>query len=193
MTDSVVLGGATAGPRRILRGPSALLGFIGFCIVLAGCGPSASLSSPTALPTGLDIPLDSLPADVQCYVAHGFRVVGVLPQAPGEPPGYKLESNMSNEEAAAVSAECDKLEPDAPEKTDAEIRTIYERWIDERTCLVRLGYTPDDPPSFETFLDDYRHGPSGPWMPIDGVDTGAWTDAEYQSAKAECTLEMFAR
>jgi hypothetical protein len=172
----------------------------GLCLILVpllvGCGsaqlpPTASATAPSSI--GIDIPANELPPDTQCYVEHGFKIVGILQGAAGEPPGYKLEAPMSDEEAAAVAKECDKLEPDAPEKTDEEIREIYDRWVGERECLVSLGYSPAEPPSFETFLEDYRHGPSGPWMPIDGVDTGVWSDSEYQTAKSRCTLEMFGR
>ena len=76
--------------------------------------------------------------------------------------------------------------------TEERLRTIFRRWLDERTCLVELGYRPDPAPSFERFVSDWRSF-DGPWMPIDGVNTNAWSDADYAEAKEQCTLEFFDR
>lgn len=138
------------------------------------------------------IPTGPLPPLTQCLVDHGFRIAKVEPpQAEWDTPSYVLESDLSVDQAMVVMDECRKLHPSA-QKTDAELRVIYDRWIEERTCMVGLGYQPAEPPSFEQFLSDWR-SPRGPWMPIDGVDTGSWTSAEYEEAKAKCTLEMFDR
>lgn len=67
---------------------------------------------------------------------------------------------------------------------------IYDRWVKERECLVDLGYHPTEPPTLETFISDWK---TGPWDPLTGVDTGAWTDADYQAAKQACTLEFYGR
>lgn len=123
---------------------------------------------------------------------HGFRVVSVKPPAfEGEKPSYVLESDYSANDGMAILAECRKLAP-YQAKTDAELRVIYERWVGERTCLIGLGYRPDEPPSFEKFVGDWRT-PHGPWDPLTGVDTGSWSDAEYAQAKKQCILEMFDR
>ena len=118
-------------------------------------------------------------------------LVEVLPpEVPGDAPGYKLKSDLPASESAKFITECRKLAPDPPKPTVEQLRVIYDRWVAERDCLQGLGYTPDQPSSFEKFVSDYQ---TGPWMPIDGVDTSRWTDAEYRRAKEECTLEMFTR
>lgn len=90
----------------------------------------------------------------------------------------------------AIMVECSEKYPQ-PEKTDAEVRVIYDRWVKERECLVGLGYDPVEPPTFEKFMADWRS--TGPWMPIDGIDTNAWSGADYEAAKKACTLEFFSR
>lgn len=92
----------------------------------------------------------------------------------------------------AIFTECmDKYPtPDKP-KTDAEVRVIFDRWVKERECLVGLGYQPVEPPTFEKFLADWNS--TGPWMPIDGIDTNAWSGADYEAAKKACVLEFFSR
>ncbi|MBI2762429.1 MAG: hypothetical protein HYX54_01545 [Chloroflexi bacterium] len=113
------------------------------------------------------------------------------PQADWDLPEYVFESDLPPAQARETMDECSRLNPTA-EKTDEELRVIYDRWIEERRCLVELGYQPEEPPSFEQFLSDWR-SPRGPWMPIDGVDTDSWTGAEYEQAKSTCILEMFDR
>jgi hypothetical protein len=71
--------------------------------------------------------------------------------------------------------------------TDNDLRIVYNRWVGERDCLVKLGYSPAQPPSFETFVQSWT---TGPWMPIDGVDVSNWTDVQYKQAKAQCNLEF---
>jgi hypothetical protein len=74
--------------------------------------------------------------------------------------------------------------------SDLEIRDIYYRWIEAYQCLVGLGYQPDPPPSVETFVANYK-SLDGPWLPISGIRTEQWTQAQYDEAKAKCTLDMF--
>jgi hypothetical protein len=121
---------------------------------------------------------------------NGFKITQVHPGYPGEKPWYSWDSD-SSAEAAAKFQECQKLAPVARPKTDAELRVIYGRWIDERTCLVSLGYNPSDPPSFEKFASDWNS--TGPWVPLDGVDYSDWTDSQYREAKERCGLEMYDR
>ena len=169
------------------------------CLAVAalayGCGQplgtSAVPSSPAAT-NAVPIPVGQLPPDTQCMIDHGWKLIEVRPpEVPGDPPSYKLESDLPPGQQQAIIDECQKLASPPPEKTDQELRTIYDRWVTERECLVGLGYHPTEPPTFEKFAADWRS--SGPWMPIDGVDTGSWTDAAYQAAKGACTLEMFHR
>lgn len=165
-------------------------------LALVGCGPGTSAGSPSASPPasgGLLVPTEQLPAYIRCLVENGFRLVEVEPpQFEGDSPGYQLETDLRQSDVLAVEEKCQKLAPPRAEKTEAELRVIYERWIAERDCLVELGYQPDSPTSFEKFVSDWRSA-RGPWMPIEGVDTSAWTSEEYRTAKERCTLEMFDR
>jgi hypothetical protein len=86
---------------------------------------------------------------------------------------------------------CNALRPSDPPLSEGEIREIYDRWVGEYHCLIGLGYQPDPPPSVEKFVADWNG--LGPWMPTDGIDTGHWTKAQYDEAKAKCTLESYTR
>jgi len=158
----------------------------------AACGSLEASRGAEASPA-IVVPAEDMPPDIKCLVEHGARIVKVIPpQVPGDLPGYQLELELPPDEAREVSAKCQELAPESPQRTDEELLVVYERWLDQRECLIELGYTPDEPTSFETFLSGFR-SPQGPWTPIDGIDTQNWTTGQYQEAKEQCTLEFFDR
>lgn len=177
------------------RARSWIRAFAALAIALmSGCGPVATPPEVTISPspsTGLSVPTGDVPQWVQCALDQGFWITRVdPPEIDGDPPRYVLESDYAPEEGMAIFTDCRNRYAPYHEKTTEELRVIYDRWVDERDCLIGLGYRPAEPPSFETFVSDWR---TGPWSPIDGVDTSSWTDAEYREAKDRCTLEFFSR
>ena len=84
----------------------------------------------------------------------------------------------------AESSQCEAQFAPPRERTDAELREIYDRWVLEAQCVVALGFHPKPPPSFPEFRDDWRT--TGPWMPVDGIPY----DQITQVAKDRCGLEM---
>jgi hypothetical protein len=165
-------------------------------LVSAGCSDSTigspSVSGGAATSPGLSIPAGELPPDIQCLVDHGFTLIKITdPYTEGERPGYQLMSDLPSDQVHEISKECQKLAPPDVQKTDEELRVIFDRWVDERNCLIGLGYQPAPPPSFEKFVADWRS--TGPWMPINGIDTPSWTDTQYREAKERCRLEFYTR
>lgn len=177
---------------RHLAAPFLLAaGLLGIASCSDGTIRSPSASGPVSSP-GVSIPAQELPPDIQCYVDHGYTLVKIMdPTFEGDRPGYQLSTDLPADQIGAIHDQCEKLAPPYIPKTDDELRVIYDRWVDERDCLIELGYRPAPPPSFEKFAADWRS--TGPWMPIDGVDTGSWSDAEYREAKDRCKLEFFSR
>jgi hypothetical protein len=179
----------------LLRRATDLTGAV--CIVaaaasLVACGQVELPPSTPPASAAVEIPLSDLsPAD-QCLIDAGFRPVRRAPAASGGQPSAigEWETDLAPEQAMIAGERCRELVGPRVAKSEAEILEIYRRWLDERTCLVRLGYQPQPPPSAEKFVEDWR---TGPWMPIDGIDTAAWTDAEYAEAKSKCTLEFYDR
>jgi hypothetical protein len=168
---------------------------------IAACTPRSDQPSSPPLPSGvvasaspsgdIQIPISQLNPEQQCYVAHGFKLVKIMPSGvEGEPPGDKFVADLTPEEFDAVTKLCAVYHTEAPPPTEAQIRATYDRWVRERDCLVGLGYQPTEPPTVERFLVTWG---TGPWAPIDGIDTNAWTDSEYQRVKQSCGLEMFNR
>lgn len=161
-------------------------------LTLAACnaGPAQQTAAPSVA-VAVPIPTGELSASDQCMLDNGFRIIAVHEGYPGSKPWYSWESDHPGLEGMAQMQECQKLAPPARQKTDEELREIYGRWVQERACLVDMGYAPVTPPSFEKFASDWRS--TGPWMPIDGIDYSSWTDSQYREAKERCTLEMFDR
>jgi hypothetical protein len=161
-------------------------------VVLIGCtAPGTNIPRSTTDPGGIAIPTGENPAWVECLLEQGFWITRIDPPAvEGDTPGYVLESTYPPEEGMARLVACRKRYAPYLEKTTDELRVIYDRWVAERACLIELGYTPVQPPSFEMFVSSWR---TGPWMPVDGIDTSSWTDAELQRAKERCTLEFYTR
>jgi hypothetical protein len=124
-------------------------------------------------------------------LALGWQITAVYtPAASGEPAHYQFAhpDAIDPQELRERTKQCEALKPSPVPLTDQEIRDIYYRWVPEYQCLVGLGYQPDPPPSVETFVASWK---TGPWLPIQGIATEQWSQAQYDEAKAKCTLDMF--
>ncbi len=182
-----------------------VVGFGGAVTLGQGVGgtatPVAAMASPTSSPDasqrvvvsqgGVRIPIEDINPYGRCLLDNGFYIGEVhLSPVPGATPFYAYGFTIGEDEAIEIAHACrDKYAPQH-EPTEDEIREVYARWVDERECLIRLGYQPQEPPSVETFIQTYH---TGPWMPIDGTGYTTWTYEEYSTAKIECGLEMYDR
>lgn len=135
---------------------------------------------------GVVLPESTYPPDIRCLVERGWTVVE---SEGGGAHTLRAPGGLSAEDRAGIERDCGELRPEPVEQSEAEVRQVYERWLEEADCLRDLGYSPEPAPPFEVFLADWRG--SGPWFPIDGIDTGAWTSEQYEEAKERCVLEAF--
>ena len=156
-------------------------------------GAPASTLGGASTPHVISIPTGQLSAYAKCMLGLGWQITAVhTASALGDPVGYDFTAPGNGDSQGLFErtrTQCEPLRPSPREKTDAEIRDIYTRWVGEYHCLVGLGYQPDAPPSVETFIATWKS--TGPWSPINGLHTEHWTQAEYDQAKAKCTLDMF--
>ena len=157
--------------------------------------PSTSgLGAPTRTPGAISIPTGDLDPFARCMVGIGWEITAVnTPFASGFPTSYqwKYTGDLNSQEVLVQTQQCKALRPVAPTLTTNELRALYDHWVEVYHCLVGLGYQPDPPSSFETFLATYFDKKTGPWMPIDGVDVDHWTQAQYDQAKSKCNLDMW--
>jgi hypothetical protein len=141
-------------------------------IVVAACGITPVPASPR-------------PSYVECFARWGLVVVEHPSSKSGDPSTYTFENGeLSPQVIAAARAEC------TPRLTQADIRDIYDKWVGEWQCLVDAGYRPRPPPEVEEFLVQWT---TGPWSPIDGIDTNLWSNGELDRLKTQCGLEFFER
>jgi hypothetical protein len=157
-----------------------------FVLLLGACAGEGRDGATDAEQEGVVLPESTYPPDIQCLVEQGWTIV----ESGGDGAhALRAPGAVSAEEREGIQRECGSLRPEPVEQTEAEVRQVYERWLAEADCLRGLGYSPDPAPPFEVFLADWRG--SGPWFPIDGIDTGAWTFEQYEEAKESCVLEAF--
>lgn len=165
-------------------------------LILASC--SLAVPHPTAAPRPTPlVDVSALGARLRpldrCMLDTGARPVKL--REPGDPLAaqnlvVEWVTDGTSPDTMAARLECRHRFAPYRMKTEAEIREIYARWVDEWECLVSLGYHPAEPPSVETFVADWT---TGPWDPITGLRTISWSDAQYREAKDRCTLEMYDR
>ena len=65
--------------------------------------------------------------------------------------------------------------PDESTTTSADIAWVYDFWLDQAECLRGLGYSVPDPPSRESFVENY---PVVDWVPYRFVPNGEIPRAE---------------
>ena len=163
---------------------------LGACLGLLG---ACQLPGATAAPSdgAVPIPTAQLSDLDRCMLDAGFRISEVHPGYSGSGTWYSWEAGPDVQNPIQALSECrSKYAPPHREKTVDELRVVYHRWVGEYGCLIGLGYRPAEPPSFETFVQTWK---TGPWMPIDGINTNIWSNDQYQEAKQKCGLEMFDR
>jgi len=102
---------------------------------------------------------------VRCANENGVPLK-VLP--PGD--GWSLEDvgidqQMSAEATIDACVAGLKLPTEEP-PTEEQIRRQYDSLIDVKRCLEREGYAIIEPPSFETFLEDWAVGPWHPYLSL---------------------------
>lgn len=121
-----------------------------------GCGDPA----PSLVPIGPDIavPADELRPVDRCMFEAGFRATQVHQGRVGSNAVYSWETTTwyswkadGPNATLTAMANCGARFAPVQEKTVAELREIYDRWVLERQCLMSLGFTPKSPPSFEEF------------------------------------------
>ncbi len=162
---------------------------LGLCLgVLVGCQPSGATGSPSE--AAVPIPTSELSDLDRCMLQAGFHISEVHPGYSGSGTWYSWEAGPDVQNPAQAMVDCRSRYAPYHEKTVDELRVVYDRWVGEYQCLIGLGYRPAEPPSFETFVQTWK---TGPWMPIDGINTNSWSGAQYEEAKQKCGLEMFDR
>ncbi|CAN5365999.1 hypothetical protein BH24ACT7_BH24ACT7_03410 [soil metagenome] len=111
---------------------------------------TAACLTATGWPAEVDTEEDSLDVDMRGSVREAFRQALAACEAEVGPP------------------------PEEEPLDEAGIRQFYEELIDAKACLERQGLVISDPPSVETFIDQWA---SGPWHPYTEIPDESWEAA----------------
>jgi len=161
------------------RGPVLLLLAAG---LLSACGPAGA--TPTDAPDEKTVnPVEYVARNAQCLRAGGARVTQNNPVELAIEPG----PGMSGEALRALVADCKaQAGPPPQRRTDRETALrVYQKYLEVRDCLEAEGYQTIEPPSQETFVEQFASG-SGEWHPYNGLETQYASQAEQERVEAKC-------
>jgi hypothetical protein len=150
---------------------------------LAGCNASGGSSTPEARSPDQSL-TTWLSAVVACLQDRGWS--DTAEDAGGQ--GITNDTLPESQRSAFSGdlAECETRagpQPGAEAVTPQRAGQIYDQLVVTRQCLEGLGYSISDPPSRNTFIDDYLGG-RAPWHPY--LDLPELDAAALQTATTEC-------
>ncbi len=170
-------------------------------VLAAGCAVAdlATTSSSTAPPalsstvSTLDQSTGQISSDdlsleeyslrkAECIRDRGFEAeaTGV-----GDDWGVSMFAPLGQVEALEIASDQCEEElgppPEPPPLPDLETR--YALTVEARDCLVGLGYSIPQPPSFDTWADDAAV--SGPWSPYEYISDGL-SEEEWGRLNQQC-------
>jgi hypothetical protein len=124
---------------------------------------------------------------VSCLAQQGFPEVVAMRDGGVDYRAVSPDQAQAMEEAAYRCAVAYPVHPTYfTPHTEELIRVVYDYRVGELLgCLAREGYVVDDPPpSWDTFLADYRAEDRHPWSPYDFFVVG--TEDEWQRLNEVC-------
>ncbi len=147
--------------------------------ILAGCSATpqpARSPAPSDEPTSLS---PSANAVYDCIVAKGWDVSltwdGGISASSESVPTEQREYFQAD--SAACWAEVDGR---IAAMGSADIQKVYELELETRTCLIARGFSVDDPPSAQVFLDSWSQAPWSAYAASDleaaMADESAWRE-----------------
>jgi len=155
----------------------------GAALVLSGCAVAVPSGSPVLLPEGRS--LSSAGNDLyDCITEKGWDVTlrwdgGVEASTETIP---QEQYNLYDADASACMAELDQR---ILAMTEVEIRAAYQAELATRECLVGLGYDVQEPPSEQTYIDDF-FGVRWTAYGESNVSIQALSDSEWRTLNESC-------
>lgn len=143
--------------------------------------PSPPGSSEAGLPVYSGPENEYLPLLAACLREAGWQVTA-------SDRGDEMSGVIPPEQRAAYHAAeraCQSQIGTPPTPRPAtldEIRARYDYLVEMRQCLIDLGYTLAEPPTFEVFADSWA---TGPWSPYNEVADTANRD-QWAAANEQC-------
>jgi len=138
--------------------------------------------SPTASPSASNVDPEVYTAKLAQCLQTGGAVVKI-----DNPVQLQADRGpgMSDEAMRTLMAACEQqVGPKPVRKTDrATAERVYDAYLKVRDCIHGLGFEDDDPPSRDTFIEQFMAGAST-WYPYLGLDQ--LPDADWQRVQTAC-------
>ncbi|QWT23144.1 hypothetical protein KPL76_10345 [Subtercola sp. PAMC28395] len=177
LTGSLTLTGAA-----VLAAVAILTGCASTAPALSPSEPVPVIHDPTRLTISGSPVIDAL---YHCLTEHGWQVTvtddGAIEASSATIPAeqYELYVKDTWQCNQVVTAE---FPVDARQKN-----LLYEAELAERTCLQNHGYTVGEPPTLQTFLDEYD---THPWSAVAGSDLATLSqnmpESEWAAINRQC-------
>jgi hypothetical protein len=151
---------------------------VGACSVTGG-GPGVPVPSGEASKLFFGTAREHVEARMACVERHGLVVV---PGDPNDVPSFEVSfGGVGEDRVDEVLGLCD-LEVGEFYQPPATVESVtgeYEWLVGQYRCLTKAGFKIDEPPSLESFLDEWRTKGHATYDPIASA-------AEYDQALAAC-------
>ena len=138
-------------------------------LMIAGC---TSATEPTVLEAE---PVDALTATIRCMEDRGFEARA------DESGGFsspEMGPELSRQWQAAAEACKAKTGWGIEDYSDQQLADLYELEVEQYECLLELGYTPDQPPSLQAYIDSWSGSSEAPYQPFARVIAGLKPDQQ---------------
>lgn len=145
----------------------------------------AALTACTATPdsTGPEpAPVDALTATIRCMEERGFEATADAYGGFSSPEMGPEQSALWREAAEECKAETGW---GVENYDDEQLAELYALEVEQFDCLVDLGYTPQEPPSLQSYIESWGGGSEPPYQPFASVIAGLKAE-EQQRILEEC-------
>jgi hypothetical protein len=179
--------------RQLIKASPRQTATILAAVCLAGITAGCSVASPsgyhaatvTAAPSAS--PYAGLPAEYLPRLAGCLREAGWDAEVDASGDSLTVDSLTVEQRPAFMQAKtaCEQEigAPPPPEPlSEIDIRNRYGYLLQARLCLLALGYTISEPPTFDAFAESWL---TGPWSPYNDVADVA-NQQQWQEANLRC-------
>jgi hypothetical protein len=160
-------------------------------LTLAACSspatpePSPSAATPTAGAVQYSTMDGWVGAVVDCLHEAGWADVVASSEGPGiDNPTLPNDQVDVYDEARIACETAAGTAPNAAPLTDEQIRAQYQHLVKAASCITNEGYSTTEPPSEQTFVDDYVSG-KPTWSPFLELPK-TLSQAEWEQLNVTC-------
>lgn len=153
--------------------------FVGITATVALAGCAGSQTSTATPESRTDLLLET----IRCMEDLGFEAE---PDAYGGYSGPASSSPEVAEQWIAASQTCmEQTGWGVEDYNDTQLADLYALEVEQYECLLDLGYSPEEPPSVQQYIDSWTSQTEAPYQPFGSVVTGL-PDVEVRAVLEAC-------